>query len=1422
MLVLSEKKGSMLFQEGLFYAKNIKMKFKLKILFLGFTASLCIAKFCVADIIISEILASNDSGIIAEDGQRYDWIELYNSGNSPVNISGWHLTDDASSLSKWTFPNLIIEAKSFLLIFASGLDLTNNLPYLHTNFKLSSNGEYVGLTSADGSTIIDEIAPAFPPLTPDRSFGVPMTSIESILLGHNVPVRVLIPQNDSLGDSWKQETFDDSSWTSGFTAVGYDRGPDYTNMINTDVSSMYNIIESCYIRQDFIIEDYNNISSIQLKIKFDDGFVAYINGQEIASSGKPTPLLWNSGATVPDGDPGALVYEPFSIPVSPKILLHEGTNSLAIQGLNYNVGSSDFLIEPQIILQKAEIDSLIKSRLISPTPGTANSEAIIIPEPGVIPKIFINEIMAQNGRSFMDENWNFERDWFELFNAEPTNINLSGYYLTDEPLFSQKWRIPDGTIIPPGGFLIYWADGDDIDPNHCNFSLSTSGETLTLSTPATQIVDQVSYGALPRDISFGRFPDGTDNWYFYDLCTPLQPNGAPGLSQINSQLSQPTFSVDAGVQSNNFDLIITSSMPGADIHYTLDGSLPRIFSPLYSSPLKINTNPGHLLFADNFGRDFALNGVYNETVTRSGSQDEAFRFRGSQRMTDYTSTTDDQITIPKYEDLLYIVASPDGAAVSPLNIFTQNASTTGYSYTVEFEIKQIQGTTKAGVVVGSNSSKNQADDSNGIGFRMDANGNFEVFDGSAGANVNLNSSNLNLFTDFGIINDGNFLVSVEYFVADFIVNSHPLISIKIDGVEIFSFTASGDLNSNYISLNCTYAGGADGAKFDSLMIKSLLRDVLPTPTIIRSRTFKNDYIPSEATTRSWLENRNYSLPVISLAIDQKYLWDDNIGIYVVGTNGIPGRGYPYDLNWNQDWRRPMHIELFESNGMAAISQDAGVKIFANTSRHRALKSLAFYAKDFYGKNSFDHQIFPDRKAASYTTFILRNSSQGSSSFFRDAMKWDFVKDVIDVDIQAYRPISLFINGAYWGIMNMRDKMNEYYAETYYGEDPDKVDLIRGHNFGARAGNSDHYRALIEYIRANDMSLSNSYDYVKTQMEVDQFINYQIFMIWMANLDWPWNNCKYWRPQTPDGRWRWMVYDTDISFWGGVSTYIPAPWQNTLRHATFDVADWPPEDIFHTNEQSTELFNALFENNDFKKQFVQHYAVLLSSMFKPERINGIIDRLQARLEPEMPIHIERWQGLFDPASISVWRNNIQILKDFAIQRPPYCYTHMLEKFGWETNDLTELLLDVPDKNIGSVRINNTPLSTNIYDGKVYKNMEFKIQARPANGYRFLGWSGIPGNNYDETVLLTDSAHIIPIFAPIESPVLKVTPNKFDFELNWKSYFNDFYEIEHSDNLSSDFNSLEKEISSTPPENSFSISNSATAKFYRLNIKPPPEW
>ena len=1373
-----------------------------------------------ANVIISELLAKNDSGIQAEDGNRYDWIELYNDSDSPVDLRGWHLTDKSNELTKWTFPELTIGARDFLLVFASGLDRTNDVEYLHTNFKLSSDGEYVGLILPDGSNVVDEISSKFPALQADESFGIPMKQTKTVLLGHAAPVRAFIPSDGSLGETWKAETFDDSSWIHGTNAVGYERGSDYTPIINTDVGAMYNVVESCYIRSYFPVTNVNDILNVSLNIRYDDGFVAYINGQEIANANKPAPLLWNSGAVFPHGDPAP--YEEFLVPGSPKNLIHNGTNTLAIQGLNYRTTSSDFLIEAEVILYQAEIISYNKTVLDEPTPRAVNSGELIIPPPGAVPNIFINEIMARNSRSVFDESLNYERDWFELYNAEPTNVNLSGYFLTDEPGAQRKWTIPDGVTIPAGGFLLFWADNDDAPPNHCNFTLASEGETLMLSTPATQVVDSVAYGQIPPDISKGRYPDGTTNWYFYEVSTPRASNGAPGIPADSVQVSNPVFSAAGGVHTNNFFLSV--SAPGAVVHYTIDGSVPNSSSPVFPEKIKIVTQPGRLLFSDNFGRDFDLfNWNYNTTVNHYGRYDEAGRFRGAHREINYSATANSDFFIPEPKDLLRIVAKNGDAAITPYINFTDFMSPSGCVYTVEFDVTKIEGNNvMPGIVFASNASRQYVDSSPGVGFRFSANGTIEIYDGTDGANTNLNTSGKNLFTHFGITPDGNYRVSVEYFIPNFSGGGQIEVSINVDGAEIAHFfTATGTIG-NYISLNCTRDDDVNGAEFDNLLIKALPRDELPAPVVFRCRAYKSGCVPSEIFTRTFLENRNITLPVISVSLDPKHLWDDAIGIYIKGTNGIPGRGINSPLNWNQDWRRPMHIEFFETNNLAALDQDAGVEIFANTSRHNPLKSLALYAKDFYGKSKFKHSIFPDRPAEYYRTFILRNASQGSDSYFRDAMKWDFVKNVIDIDIQAYRPAAVYINGAYFGIMNIRDKLNEYYCETYYGADPDKVDLLKTPSAWPRAGDADHYHAMMNFIRSNNMAISDNYEYIKTQMDVEEFINYELFMIWMANIDWPANNIKYWRPKTPDGKWRWMVYDTDISFWGSAVGRTAYPWHHTLKHTMYDITGLPDDEVFHTSAAAAELLNALMENQDFKQQFCQHYTILLSSMFKAERINKIIDRLKNNLAPEMPYHVKRWQGLYNPGSISIWNNAVQKLKDFTTQRVEFCYLHLLEKFGWTTNDLIDFKLATTNANVGSVRINNLPLTANIYDGEIFKNFTFLIQARPAVGYRFLGWRGIFGNNFDEIVSLADAAKITPIFEKIIPPKLHLNIENDTTKFSWKSYTNDFYSIEQTENLQSEFSVKEAGIESTPPENEIVFTNDFARKFYRIKIEPPPEW
>ncbi len=137
-----------------------------------------------AKLTISEFLASNQSAGFDEDGDSSDWLEIYNGGTDPVDLGGWYLSDRADNLTKWSFPSVVINPDSYLVVFASGKDRRDPDGELHTNFKIGANGEYLGLIHSDGVTVADAYAPTFPPQFSDVSYGrTRVTESETVQLG---------------------------------------------------------------------------------------------------------------------------------------------------------------------------------------------------------------------------------------------------------------------------------------------------------------------------------------------------------------------------------------------------------------------------------------------------------------------------------------------------------------------------------------------------------------------------------------------------------------------------------------------------------------------------------------------------------------------------------------------------------------------------------------------------------------------------------------------------------------------------------------------------------------------------------------------------------------------------------------------------------------------------------------------------------------------------------------------------------------------------------------------------------------------------------------------------------------------------------------------------------------------------------------
>ena len=330
---------------------------------------------------ISEFMAVNQSGFDDEDRDEEDWIEIHNASVNTVDLDGWFLTDDVNILMKWAFPKVTLAPGGYLVIFASGKNRREPSQVLHTNFKLSGSGEYLGLVRPDGRTVVSEFSPTYPIQAPNVSYGFSSEDVEVALVPSGAPARALVPMNDALEpgtqDSqtlrpWTLEDLDDSSWQAGVTGVGYE----YPELIGLDVSGMHSVNQTVYIRIPFEVDNPSAIDTLTLRMRYEDGIIAYINGWEVARSNAPAPAeeTWNSGA--PAYRVNRIAVHPVDYPIDRFDFLHAGTNILAVQGLNYLVDSPNLLVFPELLATMHLYTGTSPDYFLFPTPGKPNNAGI--------------------------------------------------------------------------------------------------------------------------------------------------------------------------------------------------------------------------------------------------------------------------------------------------------------------------------------------------------------------------------------------------------------------------------------------------------------------------------------------------------------------------------------------------------------------------------------------------------------------------------------------------------------------------------------------------------------------------------------------------------------------------------------------------------------------------------------------------------------------------------------------------------------------------------------------------------------------------------------------------------------------------------------------------------------------------------------
>ena len=331
---------------------------------------------------ISEFMSANDTTIADEDGEFEDWIEIHNPDQTPLNLDGYYLTDNAANLKKWRIPPVTLEADGYLVIFASNKGRDVPGAELHTNFQLDSKGEYLALVMPDGVTVLRQFSPVFPQQYDDQSYGA--GSFGNVVLEDAVAeediAKYFVPTDGSLGTTWKDLAFNDAAWQSGSGGFGWESlGGTLEPGIRTDLRDvMWGINAGGYFRYHFNHDDTNRqVVSLLFSAFSDDGFAAFLNGVEVGSFNSPDPLAWDSKATGSRRDPTAL-STPVEIDLANHTgLIQNGENVLAIRGMNTSPGGSDFLISPVLTMGILDTSGQeLQGYFNSPTPGNPNSSGV--------------------------------------------------------------------------------------------------------------------------------------------------------------------------------------------------------------------------------------------------------------------------------------------------------------------------------------------------------------------------------------------------------------------------------------------------------------------------------------------------------------------------------------------------------------------------------------------------------------------------------------------------------------------------------------------------------------------------------------------------------------------------------------------------------------------------------------------------------------------------------------------------------------------------------------------------------------------------------------------------------------------------------------------------------------------------------------
>ena len=497
-----------------------------------------------------------------------------------------------------------------------------------------------------------------------------------------------------------------------------------------------------------------------------------------------------------------------------------------------------------------------------------------------------------------------------------------------------------------------------------------------------------------------------------------------------------------------------------------------------------------------------------------------------------------------------------------------------------------------------------------------------------------------------------------------------------------------------------------------------------TSTVIRAKSFPPAGSPLTASfteSNSYLININHTMPVVSLISDQ---YDE---LFAGG-------------GWGEITSA---IEYFTEDGVQRFEAYGEADPHGNDSWAYDQKGVDFVVRDQYGYgDEVDYQIFPTKPRQEFQRFMFKagasdnypfnNWGPGGSCHLRDAFVQSLAERAnLNVDFRTNDHCVVYINGEYWGLYEIREKVNDPdFTDYYYNQEEEDLDFLSyWGGLNVRYGSPDDWNDLYAYIMANDLSQPANYNAVDARLDIASVIDYMILNTWSVNSDWINWNTMWWRGRgTPAVKWKYVLWDMDNTFNLGQNF---SGWETTDFNADpCDLEDNPGFVNAGPNEGHLDMFRKLMDNPDFKQRFINRYSELTNTYLSCDYALTHLDSIVNHITPEMPGQIARWGG-----SMADWEGNLDYIRGQITGRCQF-----LEETGiedcYEVNGPWDLAFNVSPAGSGTIQFNELTIPTYPWSGSYFGGVEGDLNATPAtSAYEFWYWEVFYSDlNSDSTVAL----------------------------------------------------------------------------------------